>query len=40
MYVQLNLSLMNHGYNDHPDITNIDLTRMYTYLLYCECTLM
>ena len=33
--IQLNLSIMNPGYNELPDITNIDL-RMYTYLLYCK----
>ena len=32
MRIQLNL-IMNPGYNELPDITNIDL-RMYTYLLY------
>ena len=31
--VQLNLAIMNSGYNELPDITSIDL-RMYTYLLY------
>ena len=33
--VQLNLTLMNNGYNELPDITIMDL-RMYAYLLYCE----
>ena len=31
--IQSNLTIMNPGYNELPDITNIDL-RMYTYLLY------
>ena len=34
-YVQLNLTIMNPGYTELPDIMYIDL-RMYTYLLYCE----
>ena len=33
--MQLNLSIMNPGYNELPDVTNID-HRMYTYLLYCS----
>ena len=31
VYIQSNLTIMNLGYNELPDITNIDL-RMYTYL--------
>ena len=37
--LQLNLSIMNPGYNELPNIIGIDL-RMYTYLLYCKWTLM
>ena len=33
IHIQSNLSIMNPGYNELPDITNIDF-RMYTYLLY------
>ena len=34
-YVQSNLTIMNPGYNELPDITNINL-RMYCYLLQCK----
>ena len=33
LFMQLNITIMNPGYNELPDVTNIDL-RMYTYLLY------
>ena len=31
LHIQLNLTIMNPGYNELSDITNIDL-RMYTYV--------
>ena len=33
MYIQSNLTIMNPGYNELPDTTNIDL-KMYTCSLY------